>query len=154
MLRVLKQIPTANKKLLFHSCWRSATSQVVEEISLPKSLDAAYLWLCRAQDATPDDGVAAWYDLLRGWSASYPETTGYIIPTFLTYGSVSNDPAATDRAIRMADWEIAVQLPTGAVRSGILTAPVGPAVFNTGQVLFGWAAAYQATKESRYAEAA
>ena len=42
-------------------------------------------WLCRAQDhsASTDGGVARSYSLLTGWASSYPETTGYIIPTFL-----------------------------------------------------------------------
>src|SRR5690606_29399804 len=42
-------------------------------------------WICRAQDATPDDGIARGYSVLyspyfrsRGWQPSYPETTGYL----------------------------------------------------------------------------
>ena len=44
-------------------------------------------WLCRAQDhsASADGGVARDYSLIHGWATSYPETTGYIIPTFLAY---------------------------------------------------------------------
>ena len=50
---------------------------------------AAVQWLCRAQDVSGDGGVARSYSLVynpffkrRGWTPSYPETTGYIIPTF------------------------------------------------------------------------
>jgi hypothetical protein len=53
-------------------------------------LGEAMSWLCRAQDAGGDGGVSRSYALRhmrahgrRGWLASYPETTGYIIPTFL-----------------------------------------------------------------------
>lgn len=53
----------------------------------------------------------------------------------------------------MADWEIEIQLPTGAVRSGTVATKVGPAVFNTGQVLQGWAEAYEITKDEQYAAA-
>jgi hypothetical protein len=154
MLGFLSQIRTADKALLLRSCWRSARPRRGRSPSLRESLEAAYRWICVAQDATRDGGVAAWFDLIRGWSASYPETTGYIIPTLLTYASVLSDPDARNRAIRMADWEVEVQLPTGAVRSGTLAAKVCPAVFNTGQALFGWVAAYRTAEEKRYAEAA
>src|SRR5262249_37650917 len=40
-------------------------------------------WLKRAQDAAEGGGVAAYYDFSDGWSAGYPETTGYIIVTAL-----------------------------------------------------------------------
>jgi hypothetical protein len=117
------------------------------------SLDAAYSWLCAAHDAPGDGGVAGCYNLLKGWSTSYPETTGYIIPTFLRYAETRHVPDAVRRAIRMADWEVEVQLPDGAVRSGMLGTEVGPAVFNTGQVLFGWVSAHAATHHDRYVRA-
>ena len=46
-------------------------------------LEAAAGWLRRAQDATVDGGVSWGYRLHGGWAASYPETTGYIVPTYL-----------------------------------------------------------------------
>jgi len=48
-------------------------------------LDAVIDWLCVAQDRSlsADAGVARDYSLVRGWASSYPETTGYIIPTLL-----------------------------------------------------------------------
>jgi hypothetical protein len=143
-----------NRAPLLRAGWQALAARGTRSLSLRHSLAAAYGWLCAAQDATPDGGVAGWYSLVRGWSPSYPETTGYIIPTFLTYARVMQRPDARERAIRMADWEVDVQLPSGAVRSGVLGTKVGPAVFNTGQVLFGWVAAYQATGDERYAAAA
>jgi uncharacterized protein YyaL (SSP411 family) len=123
-------------------------------VSLERNLDAVYGWLCAAQDADHSGGVAGCYNLLKGWSGAYPETTGYIIPTFLHYADAARVPEAYFRALRMAEWEIDVQLPGGAVRSGMLGGRVGPAVFNTGQVLFGWVAAHRATADERYARAA
>jgi len=45
----------------------------------------AVRWLSRAQDSSTSDdgGVARHYSLVDGWSTSYPETTGYIVPTML-----------------------------------------------------------------------
>jgi predicted negative regulator of RcsB-dependent stress response len=144
----------ANSAVLVRACRRALLMKHVKAISLATNLDASYRWLCAAQDANLDGGVAGCYNLLRGWGASYPETTGYIIPTFLHYADFRQIPSARERAIRMADWEVQVQLPDGAVRSGMLGLSSRPAVFNTGQVLFGWIAAFGATRDSRYARAA
>src|SRR5262249_8247777 len=56
-----------------------------------RHLAATMDWLARAQDATPDDGVSAVYSLASGWAASYPETTGYIIPTCFDFAAHSGD---------------------------------------------------------------
>jgi len=124
-------------------------------------LDAAMAWLCRAQDATPDDGVSRSYTLRymkshgrAGWLASYPETTGYIIPTFLAYASLTGKRECRDRAIRMARWEAEIQMENGAVQGGVIGFPPTPAIFNTGQVLFGWAAAYRETGDEAFLRSA
>lgn len=116
-------------------------------------LHGAMQWLCRAQDAGEDDGVARMYSLRDGWGPSYPETTGYIIPTFLHYARFSGDGSYRERALKMADWEIAVQMPEGAVQGGTVAHEPSPAVFNTGQVLFGWSAALNETGRPEYRNA-
>ena len=87
------------------------------------------------------------FDLRSGWGASYPETTGYIIPTFLNYWKRTGESEYYDRAIRMAKWESSVQMQSGAVQGGTMAHPPSPAIFNTGQVIFGWGAAYKESKE-------
>ncbi len=115
-------------------------------------LREAMRWLCRAQDAV-DGGVPLGFALLptrdrrrSGWLAAYPETTGYIIPTFLEYSRLSGDDDYRTRAIQMALWETRVQMAEGAVQGGVMGPPPEPTVFNTGQVLFGWVAAYERTR--------
>jgi uncharacterized protein YyaL (SSP411 family) len=141
----------ANRGVLLRACRRALVPTRRTRVELERNLDSAYQWLCAAQDASCDGGVAGCYNLAKGWGNSYPETTGYIIPTFLHYSAAFHEPEARQRAIKMADWESEVQLPNGAVLSGMLGTARGPAVFNTGQVLFGWTAAYSATANSRYA---
>lgn len=121
----------------------------------------AIAWLERAQDATPDDGFARGYSIAwnshfraRGWQASYPETTGYIIPTLYEAAEVLARPDLAARATRAAQWEIEIQLPTGAVQGGVIGEGRSPAVFNTGQVIFGWLRAWEVTGDSSFAEAA
>lgn len=118
-------------------------------------------WIKRAQDATLDRGVsraysAAWHPFFRarGWQQSYPETTGYIIPTFLDCSRYLGDTDLRSRALAMADWETKVQMPNGAVMGGVLNDQPSPAVFNTGQVILGWVAAYEETKDEKYLDAA
>ena len=132
----------------------------------PCNDDGEYLaetakWLCRAQDSSEDGGVARSYKVAKyvgngpaGWQASYPETTGYIIPTFFALSKYFSDEGLSSRVLRMADWEIEIQLPSGAVMGGIVTAPSSPAVFNTGQVIFGWLAAFKETGNQKYLNAA
>jgi hypothetical protein len=124
-------------------------------------LEAALDWLCRAQDATPDDGFArawalAWNAHFRaaGWQPSYPETTGYIIPTLYSAARLLGRPALAERAGRAARWEVAVQLPSGAVRGGVVGEAPSPAAFNTGQVILGWLAAWEETGDAAFAAAA
>lgn len=106
-------------------------------------IDGAIAWLKRAQDesSSRDGGVARDFNLRSGWASSYPETTGYIIPTFLSYARSCRDDDARDRAKRMLDWLVAIQMPSGAFQGGkIDSVPVAPVVFNTGQILMGLAA--------------
>ncbi len=126
-----------------------------------RHLEAAMLWLCRAQDATGTGGVSRSYSLRfrrahgrRGWLAAYPETTGYIIPTFLAYAAWARRAEYRERALRMAEWEIDVQMESGAVQGGVIGHAPTPAIFNTGQVLFGWAAAHRETGDPRFQKAA
>ncbi|MGH7277527.1 MAG: hypothetical protein ACREJG_02470 [Candidatus Rokuibacteriota bacterium] len=126
-----------------------------------RHLTETMAWLCRAQDATGGGGVARSYSLRwkrshgrQGWLAAYPETTGYIIPTFFDHAQLAADSTCRARAIRMAEWEAAIQMECGAVQGGVIGFPPTPAIFNTGQVLFGWARAFRETGDDRFRRAA
>jgi Squalene-hopene cyclase C-terminal domain len=100
-------------------------------------------WLGRAQDESrsADGGVARDYSLITGWATSYPETTGYIVPTMLDFATRHENPSARERARRMLDWLVEIQLPGGGFQGGrIDSKPVVPVTFNTGQILLGLAA--------------
>jgi len=99
-------------------------------------------WLCLAQDrsATHDGGVARHFSLFSGWGVSYPETTGYIIPTLLEVARLRRDKTLRQRAKRMLDWLVSIQYPDGAFQGGhVLDKPKVPVTFNTGQILIGLA---------------
>jgi len=117
-------------------------------------LSALLGWLKRAQDAAAGAGVPGYYAFAEGWSAAYPETTGYIIVTCLEAAARLDDPELAARARQLSDWELSVQMPEGAWQSGLATTTPVPAVFNTGQVIQGLLAAYRAFGQTRYLEAA
>jgi len=118
------------------------------------AIDAGCAWLARAQDmsTTHDGGVSKHFSLISGWGSSYPETTGYIIPTLLAYASLRDDPSFVGRARRMLDWLVSIQRPDGAFRAGAVgSRHDAPTTFNTGQILVGFAAGVTSFGE-RYLE--
>lgn len=125
---------------------------VFQTQSIETHLKAAADWLLQAQQGTADDGVAHSYDIrAKKWLASYPETTGYVIPTLYDYANHYNAPGYAEAARRMTEWECEIQLPDGGVRAGTMDAEiVAPTIFNTGQALFGWAKAYVETNDERF----
>lgn len=121
---------------------------------LDDHLGAAIDWLCAAQDSQANGGVSLRYSLITGWDASYPETTGYIIPTFFDYSVLTGRDEFSERAIRMADWEISIQNRDGSFNGGAYGSGYGPFVFDTGQILFGLIAAHKKTQRDKYIDAA
>ncbi len=106
------------------------------------AVEAGVDWLCRAQDmsTTHDGGVAKNFSLKTGWSSSYPETTGYIVPTLVAHAKQSGNADHMDRAKRMLDWLVSIQFESGAFQAGSVGAKnLVPVTFNTGQILIGLA---------------
>src|ERR1700684_4539572 len=93
-------------------------------------LNSLLRWILDAQ--RPDGGVAAYYSLLTGYSQSYPEVTGYIVPTLYDFARVTGDHSAVVAAERATRWLLSLQMPTGAFRGGLHGVEAQPSVFNTG----------------------
>lgn len=124
------------------------------DLDVMRHIGEAMSWLKRAQDAGADRGVSYGVLFGRDFDVSYPETTGYICSTFVEQARLTGEEDLLRRAIEMGDWEIAVQLPEGAVMGGKLNTAPTPAVFNTGMVLLGWSALISQTREARFRSAA
>ena len=117
-------------------------------------LQAALEWIERAQRASGNGGISKGYHgIRRRWSPSYPETTGYTIPTLLNAAVAMDRPDLRVLALRLADYLLKAARPEGAVAHWADPSSQ-PVVFDTGQVLFGWLAAYSASQEACYLEAA
>jgi len=113
-------------------------------------IQAGMEWLSTAQDIAGNGGVSLRYSLIYGWAPSYPETTGYIITTFLNYYRATSLEEYKLRAVRMADWELSIQNGDGSFNGGPLGSGLGGFAFDTGQVIFGLLDAYKFTKDENY----
>lgn len=119
----------------------------------PAVIAAGLDWLRQAQDnsLTRDGGAARHFSLVDGWARSYPETSGYIVPTLIREARIGADPDLEDRARRMLDWLVSIQFPDGGFQGGTIGAePRVPVTFNTGQILLGLAAGAAELDRSRY----
>jgi hypothetical protein len=149
---IKKLLPLLKPKTL----WLIAESALNKnhELFVPsRHMEAAINWLCAAQDSSGCGGVSAGYDLKLGWRAPYYETTGYIIKTFVDLNRWNSDSDFLKRAIKMGDWLLANQLPSGAITGGVGNND-NPIVFNTGQVVLGFCSLYDETKNEKYREGA
>lgn len=103
-------------------------------------------WLCRAQDVrngkSDSGGVSAGWSFEDGWLPSYPETSGYIVETFLAAAPLLDRLDLVDRAHRILDWELLIQHADGAFPGHFGEPGSEPVVFNTGQIMHGMLAGY------------
>jgi hypothetical protein len=113
-------------------------------------LDAAMTWLRSSIEANQGAGSSHSFIVAKGWRPAYPETTGYILKTFLRFADLRDPEQNINIARRLADWLIAVQLPNGGIPGLDLGRIEGPNVFNTGMVLLGWNAIYLRTSDRKY----
>jgi hypothetical protein len=129
----------------------SKTTQPSEQ-----TLNALLRWILRAQRT--DGGIAAYYSLLTGYSESYPEVTGYIVPTLYDFASMTNDGTAVAAAERAIQWLLSLQMSSGAFPGGlhgrINTTQAQPSIFNTGQILQGLVRAYAETSRPEILQSA
>ena len=109
-------------------------------------------WLLTSIRINGGAGSSAYYQLLKGWSLPYPETTGYIIPTLLDYHDYLEERPLFEAAESCARWLVDIQREDGSFPAG-LGGRGEPVVFDTAMILFGLTAIHQRTGETGYREA-
>jgi prenyltransferase beta subunit len=121
-----------------------------------ETLNALLRWITHAQ--RPDGGIAAYYSLLTGYSESYPEVTGYLVPTLYDIASITGDARPVVMAERATQWLLSLQMSTGAFPSGLHggshRGKAQPSIFNTGQILQGLVRAHTETSRPEILRAA
>lgn len=141
-LKAFARLPLSAKAL----CVTDAFGMNGVDPGIGASVAAALAWLCRAQDQSlsRDGRVARHFSITTGWGASYPETTGYIVPTMLEGARLFNNDDLRVRAKKMLDWLVSIQMEGGGFQGGLIdSTPVVPVTFNTGQILLGLAAGFK-----------
>jgi uncharacterized protein YyaL (SSP411 family) len=123
------------------------------------NLNLAMKWLIRCQEVTGSEGLSAYYmPVLRKWAPPYPETTGYTIPTFYKFSKfINNKMGFREKALKMAEWLLDSQTPSGAFPSRTLAnnnQEVKPAVFNTGQIILGLLSTFKETGNNKFLNSA
>ena len=126
------------------------------------ALDKAIQWLITAQMKMYDKGFGT-YRIVEGWTSSYPETTGYILPTVFNYIEFTQDPTQNQTQtptqtlqaslIGAADWLVKIQKKSGGWQSMYIADNRNEVVFNTAQVIRGLIATYKQTQNETYLQA-
>jgi hypothetical protein len=134
--------------------WRNPDLLSTEGLRPERHLAAAVDWILTAHSMTDDGGISKGYDALRRrWAPSYPETTGYTIPTLLSAALALGRPELRVLAFALAEYLLGSTTTEGGVAHW-KGEEAGPIVFDTGQAVFGWLAAFEASGDERYLEAA
>lgn len=136
--------------------WRRQNAHLMRSVSDPRELIgepvdykahllAAVDWLERCHDASRDGGLPGRYRLRGGWTPSYPETTGYAVPTFLRLARELPRERLVSRAKSCIEFLLGRQRIEGGFPGGEVGSDSDISVFNTGQILAGldaWDAEY------------
>ncbi|MBI3557897.1 MAG: terpene cyclase/mutase family protein, partial [Deltaproteobacteria bacterium] len=94
-----------------------------------------------AQKAAPNGGIPAYYHLRHGYSASYPETSGYLIPSLLnSYEAFPQLKEKIDLS-KVVAWLLSIQTQSGGW--GHLDDYFDPMVFDTAQIVQGLLSYYR-----------
>ena len=125
----------------------------VDEKTLVKALRELADWFKHNQTQMADDGFGTFY-FETGWTSSYPETTGYIVPSLLEFSKFVNNPEFETIAKNALDWLLTIQKSSGGWQSGYVHQNKDEIVFNTGQVLRGLVAGYKHFNEQNYLDSA
>lgn len=90
------------------------------------------------------------------WGAPYPETTGYLIPTFLELNRRFPGGGYCAIAEKAAAWLLEIQMEAGSWPGGLYhqRGPRRASIFNTGQILTGMIALFDKTGEHTFLQAA
>lgn len=140
--------------VLIRPIWTDVFRRKGATSSNSEHLQKAADWILESQSVNSDGGSASHYEV-HGWLNSFPETTGYIIPTLFDYTAYSGDNKYHESAVEMGEFLLGLQFESGAFQAGNLSAKEKhPSVFNTGQILFGLCRLFKEQKDERYLHAA
>jgi uncharacterized protein YyaL (SSP411 family) len=129
--------------------------ELVGAVPAPEqSLENTMKWIRASFKATNDGGSSAYYLLGQGWKASYPETTGYIIPTLYEYAKFSGQTEYATLARKAADWLLSIQHVSGGWQGLQVDETCDLRIFNSGMIIDGMIEAFRVENDPKYLESA
>jgi hypothetical protein len=91
------------------------------------------------------------FNPVLGWSAPYPETTGYIIKTFDSLIKDFQYDDLKSHSTNMGEWLLSIQNPDGSFQGGLYSpGNSSKSVFNTAQILIGLRSRYESSHDKRF----
>ncbi len=141
--------------LLFKNQVPKATfdSETPELEKLKSAIEKALKSFLLNQNRSDEGGLGSYY-FRSGYTSSYPETTGYIIPSLLACIPLFNEMELHKSAQKASDWLLSIQKPSGGWQGGYVHQNQPEVVFNTGQIIKGMLASYAYFKDEKYLNAA
>ena len=114
----------------------------------------AVKFLIKSVDSKTGGSAASFsrlYYPLKGWSNPYPETTGYIIPTFLNLSENENFKELNQISLKMGEWFLSIQNEDGSFPGGTYPSKTNDkSIFNTAQIIIGLVSLYKVTEDKKY----
>lgn len=153
--------------LLKSSHWKLLRNDFIKAKIQTKSLDwhieQSVKWVLVSWEATNFLGLSTGYSLLFGWESKVSGYSGYIIPSLWKFYHISENQALKDKvkkcAISLADWEIDIQLESGAIQVAgkqgyfFFRNSERSKVLDTAMSIYGWVAIYKEIKDDKYLNA-
>lgn len=113
-----------------------------------------FQWIKESFKASGDGGSSAYYRMGVGWKASYPETTGYLIPTLYEYADYTKNDEWRTLAKNAADWLLSIQSNAGGWQGLQVDEKCELRIFNSAMILDGLITTYKRENDVKYLEAA
>ena len=126
---------------------------IPESNEINTAVELAINWLLYNQSKNEDAGFST-YDFSKGWTSSYPETSGYIAESLLMWKPLSSQERISESARRTLDWLVSIQKASGGWAGGYLAENRPEIVFNTGQILRGMIRGFLHFDDRKYLVAA
>lgn len=154
----MKSKTITQNKLLKPSHFKKTLIDNLNLVSKPitheESLARTFKWIDQSFKITGDGGSSSGYLFRRGWLGSYPETTGYLIPTMIEYAQYKKNDYWSSLAIKAADWLLDIQFEEGGWQGLQVDIQCDQRVFNTGMIIDGLVAVYKFSGEKKYLDSA
>ena len=113
--------------------------------ALLESLELNLQWILNSINATSGNGSAAYRWMWGKWGDTYPETTGYLIPTLLNANHHTDVFDIEASAKELIGFLISIQNENGSFPLSVGSNKVN--VFDTAQILLGLSNAYERYKD-------